>query len=58
MAKWVCKVCGYVHEGDTPPEVCPICKVSADKFEKVERRKNSKICRYKNRKEFNGSICW
>ena len=42
MAKWVCKVCGYVHEGDTPPEVCPICKVSADKFEKVEEEKNSK----------------
>ena len=26
MAKWVCSVCGYVHEGDTAPEVCPICK--------------------------------
>ena len=39
MAKWVCKVCGYVHEGDTPPEVCPICKVSADKFEKVQKQK-------------------
>ena len=31
-AKWVCSVCGYVHEGDTPPEVCPICKVPAEKF--------------------------
>ncbi len=39
MAKWVCKVCGYVHEGDTPPEVCPICKVSVDKFEKVKKKK-------------------
>ncbi len=36
MAKWVCKVCGYVHEGDTPPEQCPVCKVPGDKFEKVE----------------------
>ena len=26
MAKWVCNVCGYVHEGDAAPEVCPICK--------------------------------
>ena len=32
MAKWVCSVCGYVHEGDTPPERCPICKVPASKF--------------------------
>ena len=23
MKKWVCPVCGYVHEGDTPPEKCP-----------------------------------
>jgi len=34
--KWVCKVCGYVHEGDTAPEKCPICGVGADKFEKKE----------------------
>ena len=28
MAKWVCSVCGYVHEGDTAPEVCPVCKAT------------------------------
>ncbi len=33
MKKWVCKVCGYVHEGDTAPEFCPVCKAPADKFE-------------------------
>ena len=32
MKKWVCSVCGYVHEGDTPPERCPQCKVPAEKF--------------------------
>ena len=32
MAKWVCSVCGYIHEGDKPPVKCPICKVSSDKF--------------------------
>ena len=32
MAKWVCSVCGYVHEGDTPPEQCPVCKAPAEKF--------------------------
>lgn len=25
MKKWVCKVCGYVHTGDVPPEECPQC---------------------------------
>ncbi|MDR0919218.1 MAG: NADH peroxidase [Oscillospiraceae bacterium] len=32
MKKYVCSVCGYVHEGDTPPEKCPVCGVGADKF--------------------------
>ena len=32
MSKYVCSVCGYVHEGDSAPEVCPVCKVGADKF--------------------------
>ncbi len=30
--KYVCPVCGYVHEGDNPPEFCPICKVPGSKF--------------------------
>ncbi len=30
--KFVCPVCGYVHEGDTPPEFCPQCKVPGSKF--------------------------
>lgn len=34
MAKWVCNVCGYVYEGENAPDVCPICKASADKFTK------------------------
>ncbi len=32
MAKYVCTVCGYVHEGDSAPEKCPQCGVGADKF--------------------------
>ena len=36
MAKFVCSVCGYVHEGDSAPERCPQCKVPGDKFTKVE----------------------
>ncbi len=34
--KWVCSVCGYVHEGPEPPAQCPVCKVPADKFVKQE----------------------
>ena len=33
MAKYVCKVCGYVHEGDAAPAECPVCHAPADKFE-------------------------
>ncbi len=32
MAKYVCSVCGYVHEGDSAPEFCPLCKAPASKF--------------------------
>ena len=32
MKKFVCTVCGYVHEGDQAPEVCPICKAPREKF--------------------------
>lgn len=32
MKKFVCSVCGYVHEGDSAPDKCPVCGVSADKF--------------------------
>ena len=35
MKKWVCKVCGYVYEGETPPDECPICGVGPDEFEEV-----------------------
>ena len=32
MSKYVCSVCGYVHEGDSAPAACPVCKAPADKF--------------------------
>ena len=39
MKKFVCTVCGYVHEGDSAPERCPQCKVPAEKFkEQTEGR--------------------
>ena len=33
MKKYVCTICGYVHEGDAPPEKCPQCGAPASKFE-------------------------
>lgn len=32
MAKFVCTVCGYVREGASAPEFCPVCKAPAEKF--------------------------
>ena len=32
MKKFVCSVCGYVHEGDAAPEKCPQCNAPASKF--------------------------
>ena len=40
MKKWVCPVCGYVHEGDTPPEFCPQCKVPGSKFTEMAAERN------------------
>ena len=35
---WVCKICGYVYEGDELPQdfICPLCKHGADDFERIE----------------------
>ena len=35
MKKFVCQICGYVHEGDSAPEFCPQCKAPASKFTEV-----------------------
>ena len=34
---WVCKICGYVYEGDELPAdyICPLCKHGAEDFERV-----------------------
>ena len=35
MKKWRCGVCGYVHEGDEPPDTCPVCGADKSLFEEV-----------------------
>lgn len=32
MKKFVCTVCGYIHEGENAPEKCPVCGVASEKF--------------------------
>ena len=40
--KYVCKVCGYVHEGNGAPSVCPLCKAGASEFDVVKDGKKEK----------------
>ena len=34
--KFICTVCGYIHEGDAAPAECPQCHVPASKFKVLE----------------------
>ena len=36
MDKWVCKVCGYIYEGDAAPAECPVCHAKSNMFEEVK----------------------
>ncbi|MDR0880180.1 MAG: FAD-dependent oxidoreductase [Clostridioides sp.] len=36
MKKWKCKVCGYIHDGEMPPEVCPVCGAGKESFVLVD----------------------
>ncbi len=36
MKKYICVICGYMHEGDTPPDLCPQCKAPSTKFKEQE----------------------
>lgn len=34
--RWRCTICGYIHEGEEPPEKCPLCGADASLFEEVD----------------------
>ncbi len=36
MKKWQCTVCGYICEGEEPPNECPVCGADKSKFEEVK----------------------
>ena len=46
MKKWVCTVCGYVYEGENPPEKCPQCGVPASKFKEQAADETSWACEH------------
>ena len=48
MKRWVCPVCGYVHNGDEAPEKCPLCGVPGAKFkmEIAEEGKKTWACQH------------
>lgn len=39
MEKWICKVCGYTHQGDEAPEICPRCGAPKSKFHQENNTK-------------------
>ena len=41
MKKFICTVCGYIHEGETAPEKCPLCKAPASKFKEMEEAEHA-----------------
>ena len=34
--KYICSVCGYIHEGNEAPDQCPLCKVGKEKFNELQ----------------------
>ena len=45
MKSWKCTVCGYIYDGEKPPEKCPICNVGPEKFMQIpyfEKKKDRK----------------
>lgn len=39
MAKWICNVCGYTHQGDNAPETCPQCGAPKSQFRKESKHR-------------------
>lgn len=56
MKKWVCNVCGYIHEGEQPPDVCPVCGVGPEEFRLLED-KPEKPTSAKSAKRWKCTVC-
>jgi RNA polymerase subunit RPABC4/transcription elongation factor Spt4 len=51
MKKWRCTVCNYIHEGDQPPETCPVCGADKSKFVEVSEAEAKEIQAKKSEKQ-------
>ena len=36
MKRWECVICGYIHEGDEPPDICPVCGAAKELFRPLD----------------------
>jgi len=34
--RWECVICGYIHEGEEPPDICPVCDAPKEFFRLLE----------------------
>lgn len=40
--QWRCTVCGYIHSGENPPDICPVCGANASFFELIPQADETK----------------
>lgn len=61
MKKWRCLICNYIHQGDTPPDKCPVCGASSDDFVLVEevviKKWRCLVCNYIHEGDNPPEIC-
>jgi uncharacterized membrane protein len=43
MKKWECTICGYIHEGDAPPDECPLCGADSSLFVEVMEENSEQV---------------
>jgi len=43
IRQWRCDVCGYIHEGDNPPDTCPLCGVDSTHFEEIKSKQEEAV---------------
>lgn len=46
MKKWICKVCGYTHQGEEPPEICPKCGAPRSQFAEAKTTATNEGCAF------------
>ncbi|MCF8110464.1 MAG: rubredoxin [Desulfobacteraceae bacterium] len=51
MKNWRCTVCNYIHEGEQPPEKCPVCGADKSKFVEVSDEEARQIQEAKSKKQ-------